>query len=638
MTALWTLALWGALTGTESTAADKPETEEGRPRLEEQVEVRVVLGEATSAPLGASSTVIDPDPASGTPSALTELVTAVPGVSENGQAGLFQVVSVRGVSRQRVRSLVSGMRITSERRAGVSTSFIDPTLMGSVQVLRGPATTFHGPGALGGVIEIEPRVFSAWSFATGYDSAGNENYQTAGIGGEDWSVGLARRDADNAKGADGTLLNSHFTQYSAVFRKTWERKGRIYELLAIPTWAEDIGKANTDFPQTTTVYPMERHRLVKFSVGSTSRDWRLRSFVHAHDLETDVFEPGVERSNVFNDTLDLGLRWDDRRGVGERIKLRYGAEGFGRRDVDATEVRRDLSPMAPAGSGTFRTLAGADETELGAYAAARWSDKKTSWEIGSRVSWQSQRNEGGPDRDRTSWSGFAGISRWVGEQLELRASLSSGLRFPSLTERFFTGTTPAGTVIGNPLLDDERALNAEVSARWAGKRTVVGVVGFRNRVEDYVERVEIAPDVRTFVNLTSGTIEGLELQGAARATERWSLTWGGHMIRGDDSAGNPLADLPPDELQLGATYRAGPWRGAAGLALRDARTDPGSGEKPIPSAELLTLCAAYRWAERWEVALSGNNLLDESYFPSADRKAPVASGRSFSVHLTRRGK
>ena len=80
----------------------------------------MVLGEASSAPLGARSTVLDPDASMGTPSALTDLVTAVPGVSENGQAGLFQVFSIRGVSRQRVRSLVSGMRITSERRAGAS--------------------------------------------------------------------------------------------------------------------------------------------------------------------------------------------------------------------------------------------------------------------------------------------------------------------------------------------------------------------------------------------------------------------------------------------------------------------------------------------------------------------------------------
>ena len=40
------------------------------------------------------------------PNTLTSAVAAVPGVSENGQAGLFQVYSIRGVSRHRVTTPV----------------------------------------------------------------------------------------------------------------------------------------------------------------------------------------------------------------------------------------------------------------------------------------------------------------------------------------------------------------------------------------------------------------------------------------------------------------------------------------------------------------------------------------------------
>ncbi|MEM8995684.1 MAG: Plug domain-containing protein, partial [Acidobacteriota bacterium] len=93
------------------------------------------------------------------PTTLTELVEGVAGVAENGQPGLFQVYSIRGVSRHRVLTLVSGMQITGERRAGVATSFIDPLLMGAVDVLRGPASTYYGSGALGGVVQIFPRRF-----------------------------------------------------------------------------------------------------------------------------------------------------------------------------------------------------------------------------------------------------------------------------------------------------------------------------------------------------------------------------------------------------------------------------------------------------------------------------------------------
>ena len=96
----------------------------------------------------------------------------------------------------RVLTLVDGMKITHERRAGVATSFIDPLLMGGVDILRGPASTYYGSGALGGVVQIFPRRFEGLSIATGWESYGNETYQLVGWGDGTWSVGLARRDVD----------------------------------------------------------------------------------------------------------------------------------------------------------------------------------------------------------------------------------------------------------------------------------------------------------------------------------------------------------------------------------------------------------------------------------------------------------
>jgi len=600
-------------------------------RSDVQENVSVVLDESPLAPLGQSSTSVEPDKNSGNPTNLTDLVIEVPGVSENGQGGLFQVYSIRGVSRQRVMSLVSGMRITSDRRAGVSASFIDPTLMQSAEVLRGPTTTFYGSGALGGVVEVVPRDYAGWSFGAGYDTVGDENYQTAGAGGENWSVGVSRRSAGDAESADGTLLNSHFTQYSAVARANWGRKGYHYELIAIPTYGKNIGKANTDFPERTTNYPVERHALVKFSV--TAEDgWSLEAYVHPQDLETEVVEEET-RSEVSNDSVDFGVRWNAERPVGTRLATRFGVDGFGRRDVDAAETQFDLSaPDQPTGP-AVRTLDGAAETELGGWGSVRWIRTKTRWEFGARYSWLTQTNAGDPTRDRSAWSGYAGLSRDLGSKLQFRASLSSGIRFPSLTELYFTGTTGRGQVIGNPDLIPERSLGAEASLRWATRRVVVTGVVFRNEIDDYIERIEIDPDLLSFVNVTSGTIQGLELHGVSRLNGAWTLNFGGHTMRGEDSDGRPLEDTPPDEIFLGGAYGTGRWSVDARLAWRAARDRFASGEKPIPSATLLSATVRYRWAARWEAALSGTNMLDQSYFRSADRKAPIAAGRGFGVGI-----
>jgi len=148
----------------------EPESEDDERKkssLSERVVVSAEVEGSASAPRGASTTVLEPTRSADPPQALTDLVSIAPAVSENGQGGLFQNVSIRGVSRQRVRHMISGVRITDERRAGPASSFVDPLLMGSVEVLRGPATTFHGSGALGGTIQALPRKFAGWTAQTG---------------------------------------------------------------------------------------------------------------------------------------------------------------------------------------------------------------------------------------------------------------------------------------------------------------------------------------------------------------------------------------------------------------------------------------------------------------------------------------
>jgi iron complex outermembrane receptor protein len=551
------------------------------------------------------------------PGSLTELIAAQPGISENGMAGLGQVVSIRGVSRHRISSMLAGMRLTSERRAGVSISFLDPLLMGSVQVLRGPATSFFGSGALGGVVQVFPRSFEAPFAEAGYSTDGDENYQLAGFGSDNWSFSIARRDAGDGEAADGTRLNSHFTQYSAVMQGRWNRGPWLYELLAVPAYARDVGKSSTDFPVRTTEYPSERHGLVGLTVTAPS-GWRLHGYLHAWDMETAV----ESVTTVANDSLDFGTRWEHTAEIADGISLDYGLESFNRRGVDA------VSPDEP------RSLDGATLDEVGAFVATKGSRGRASWHAGSRFSWAKMANGADASRSLTAWNGFAELSWLLAGKLELRGSMDSGLRFPSLSELFYTGTTGRGRVIGNPELDAERSLNAEISLRWIGKRLYINGVLFHNRIEDYVERIELEPDLLTYVNLTSGTIEGIEWQGLFMAAERWKLFWAGHKLHGRSSSGQPLADIPADEACLGIRHDIGRWTVESRLAYRDEKSDFGSEEKEIPSAHLLSASAGFPFSPQWSIHISGNNLLDEEYFPSADRKAPLAVGRSFAVRLS----
>jgi len=213
------------------------------------------------------------------------------------------------------------------------------------------------------------------------------------------------------------------------------------------------------------------------------------------------------------------------------------------------------------------------------------------------------------------------------------ANIGTGLRFPSLSERFFSGTTGRGTVVGREGLEPERSLTLDAGLRFYGERLFITGTVFGSRIDDYIERVEIEPNRLTFVNLGSGRIRGVELEGLLQLDAEWSLELGGHVIEGRDAEDQPLADMPPDRLYAGTKFARGRWTWRLRGERRDAKKDPGSGEKPIPAADLVAFKWVYELRPGLSLGLSLRNVLDEEYFNSADRKVPLAPGRSVSVSM-----
>ena len=67
---------------------------------------------------------------------------------------------------------------------------------------------------------------------------------------------------------------------------------------------------------------------------------------------------------------------------------------------------------------------------------------------------------------------------------------------------------------------------------------------------------------------------------------------------------------------------------------RNAKNDPGNAEVETPSALLAELTVTRTFGESWLLAIGATNLTDETYVRSADRRAPEAHGRSFSLRAS----
>jgi iron complex outermembrane receptor protein len=359
--------------------------------------------------------------------------------------------------------------------------------------------------------------------------------------------------------------------------------------------------------------------------------WRLRTYVHDRSLETLVTEP-LEFGEVVSDSTDNGVTWDRTNLAGEKTAIQWGFDVFGRTGVDSTETLTVTDPLNPSVT-VSQPLDAGHEEEWGGFAVLRWKGGGADWEGGVRLSGQNQGNTGDPNLERSAVNGFVGVIKPIGNKWEIRGAASSGERFPSLGELFFSGITGRGEVFGNPTLVSERALNTEIGFAFKGSRLIVRSAVFRNDIDDYIERIEFAPDMLTFVNLTSGKIDGVELSGVLRTGANWLISFGGHLLEGRASDGSPLADVPPHEIWSEARWRRGKFQGNVRLAHRATKDDPGSGENSIPSVELLSLSARYQATPKWAFYAGVRNAFDELYYRSADDKAPPATGRTFSAGL-----
>ncbi|HEX2162368.1 MAG TPA: TonB-dependent receptor, partial [Thermoanaerobaculia bacterium] len=535
-----------------------------------------------------------------------------------------------------------GAPLFGERRAGVETSFVDPLLVGEVQVVRGPSSTFQGAGALGGVVEVFPRRRAGWSAEAGWASQGSERSAAVGWGGGGWSLAAAWRDAGDAETADGERLFSRSSRLTASAERSWTAAAADWSLVVWPSAVRDVGKPNVDVSRRTTLYPAEDH-LVASLTALFRGGWHGNAWLHPHAVDTRTTEADGARALVENDAFDGGVRVEREARLSAALALRAGGEAVARRAVDAVETAFD-----PAGRrlAAARPLDGAAQDELSAFASLAWALRGATLAAGGRWTHLGQDNRaaGAAGLDDAAWNGFAGAVVPLGGGLRATGNLGTGMRWPTLSERFFTGTTGRGAVVANPGLGPERSLQGDLGLAWSGRRAHLAAHVFQSEIEGFIEQVELparepGESTSTFVNLGEGTLRGVEVEGVAELAPGWTLSAGGHAIDGENEAGGALSDVPADRLS--ANLAAGPAARLAGGRLtvrlrverRAAIDDPGPGERAIPGATLVSAGLGWQLGPGFVLTLSGGNLTDRRWLPAADDKAMPAAGRSVGVSL-----
>ena len=213
--------------------------------------------------------------------------------------------------------------------------------------------------------------------------------------------------------------------------------------------------------------------------------------------------------------------------------------------------------------------------------------------------------------------------------------VSSAFRNPSLTERFFAGETPRGTVIGSTKLQTESALNSQATFAYNSEQLQGAIDVFYQQIDNYIERQAIADDVLQYANLDSATIKGLSYQLSWQSkVNNIDATLSGAWVNGRDELGNAIADIPADNHRFNVGMTLGSARFFSTVVYRASKSDVAEGERTLDDVITLDVGGSWRMNERIVLQASWENLTNQRYYTSTDDKAPFAQGKSIQLALT----
>jgi len=560
------------------------------------------------------------------PSDFQDWITQLPGVGATGQSGLFETFSIRGSGGNGILILTAGVPVSAQRRAGVPVAFVEPVLLGDVSVTRGPSVVHFGPGALGGAVSMEPRWFKA-PFATGdYASSGDEFMLAAGTGGEGFSLAAARHRAGDSKAPNGTPLNTSYARDSATLQFQHRFGAMNFDALLMPSRTRDIGKSNSRYPDSqVTDYPKDDHTIGRLRLR---HDNGFEASVYAHDQELTTFKRTPRKSDAY-----AYIASTDGGGVAQQswssgaFKNNVGVEYFGRRDVTGYDAE---------GRSDNRTysLDGASEDSWSLFGITDWRlAEPLSVELGARATWIAQHQSGATSRDSDAAVTAAAV--WApDESSRWSLNLASGYRFASLEERFFTGVTGRGEIIGNPNLGSEHSLGVDLGHTWWRGDWNTQVHVWRTNVSDLIQKIILQPDVEGYVNVGRAKLYGAEAVVGWAPDSGFSIYANMALVRGEDrDSGQPIYGIPPLRAGFDAAYEFGDFTVAGRYTHRWAMTRPGFEELRRDAVDLVDAELRYRLTPELRVKLYVRNLFNKLYHATADELSAFAPERTVGFNV-----
>lgn len=596
---------------------------------------------------------------------LSDGITQIAGVeSLTTGIGIGKPV-IRGLSSNRVLVYTQGIRLENQQYGDEHGLGISSKGIGSVEVIKGPASLLYGSDAIGGVLYLNPESFAASNTTNAEletDYFGNtRGYQAslmAKTSGEKLKF-LARGSyaahSDYETGDDYRVTNTRFNEkdlkagigfqdnkYKADLRYNFNRSE-----IGIP---EELGIQSTEKEPLLPFQKIDNHVLSldnRFYFNNSSIDFKIgyqfndrKEFEEEHEEEHEeeteeehaAHEEGEPALEMHLETLNYNLKYNlPKIGNFETI---VGVQGMHQTNENFGEEL--LIPDATT-------------IDFGVYATTHYHLEKWDFQGGLRFDNRSLESEAfttedgdqilAVDRNFNSINGAIGAKFHIDQKFIARLNLASGFRAPNLSELTSNGAHHGANryEIGNPDLKNEQNFQVDLALEWRNKHFEAYVNAFSNSVSDYIfinptgEVIENDPVfeyTQDDANLYGGEI-GFHIH--PHPLDWLHLETSFETVTGKLNDGSYLPLIPANSLTN--TFRVEFENGDlffdkyAFIRLKNVfdQNNPGQFESNTPGYGLLGAgFGADIQMNKYQVnlRLTGNNLLDRSYISHLSRLKP----------------
>jgi len=572
-----------------------------------------------------------------------------PGVNFIGKGGYSITPSIRGLARRRVLMLIDGFRISGDRSAGTSASFIIPEMVKSIEVVRSSSSVFYGSDAIGGVINIHSRSSFEQNGVNKYNSANLSvnsinNRLNGGVklglsfGKYRLYTGFQYINAQDYSAKDIIVNNSGFKGFSGIIDFSYSDKNRkIY--LGYVGGEGSMGKPDRRNDQNITSSVIkDTNHFIRFGLDDFSL---IKNTVFHFSA---VINPTIYRLKKINsyiskidsaDTtgLNYGFKTFISSNISQKIQLQAGIENFFRdnirteNDTNVNDVhnkstpiedgyRSDIAPFFSLSyqiNGSFNIEAGGRYTFCSMSAISNNTFKNT---------------------DTNAPAFFLGLNKKIGKFASIFINIGTAFRTPSLSELFYSGITGRRTVEGNSLLVPEKSFNIDGGIKFYKDSNYFGLYTFSYRVKNLIERFRNDEGVYTYDNLDTGIICGGEVEFGLSFNEYIELK--GNYIRyiGRSIYNEiPLNDIPSQRIFLKLIINKQQLKIILSLLHSFDKADPGPAEINNNSYNLLNFNSIWHVSKRLNIYFRVLNVLNTKYYANADPDIPLAKGLDIALGM-----